>query len=227
VLAAKAATTAIPIVFEMGADPVQLGLVASLNRPGGNVTGVTFLAQELVPKSLELLRELLPTARVIALLVNPADPSITEANTSRALAAAHTLGLELRVLNASDEHDFEGVFTKLVELRADGLLVGPDILFVSHGEQLVALAAHHRVPTIYFLREFVAAGGLMSYGASITDAYRQVGLYAGHILRGEKPADLPVQQAVKVELVINPKTARALGITFPLSLLGRADEVIE
>jgi putative tryptophan/tyrosine transport system substrate-binding protein len=226
-LAAKAATTTIPIVFETGADPVQLGLVAGLNRPGGNVTGVTFLAQEVVPKLLELLRELLPTARVLALLVNPAVPAIAEDNTSRALAAAHTLGLELHVLNASSERDFEGVFAKLVELRAGGLVVGPDALFVSHSEQLAALAAHHGVPTVFTGREFTAAGGLMSYGSDITDSYRLAGIYAGRILKGDKPADLPVQQTTKVELFINLKTAKTLGITVPLPLSGRADEIIE
>jgi putative ABC transport system substrate-binding protein len=226
-LAAKAATATIPIVFETGSDPVQLGLVSSLNRPGGNVTGVTFLAQEVVPKSLELLRELLPTARVMALLVNPADPAIAEANTSEALAAAHTLGLELHVLNASSERDFEGVFAKLVELRAGGLVVGPEALFVSHSEQLAALAAHHGVPTVFRGREFTAAGGLMSYGSDITDSYRLAGIYAGRILKGDKPADLPVQQTTKVELFINLKTAKALGITIPLPLSGRADRIIE
>jgi putative ABC transport system substrate-binding protein len=226
-LAAKAATTTIPIVFETGSDPVQLGLVSSLNRPGGNVTGVTFLAQEVVPKSLELLRELLPTARVIALLVNPADPALAEANTSDALAAAHTLGLELHVLNASSERDFEGVFAKLIELRAGGLVISPEALFVSHSEQLAALAAHHGMPTVFRGREFTAAGGLMSYGSDITDSYRLAGIYAGRILKGDKPADLPVQQTTKVELFINLKTAKALGITVPLPLSGRADRIIE
>jgi putative ABC transport system substrate-binding protein len=226
-LAAKAATTTIPIVFETGDDPVQLGLVARLNRPGGNVTGVTLLAQEVVPKSLELLHELLPTARVIALLVNPADPAIAEGTTSKALAAAHTLGLELHVLNASSEGDFERVFAKLVELRAGGLVVGPEALFVSHSEQLAALAAHHGVPTVFRGREFTAAGGLMSYGSDITDSYRLAGIYAGRILKGDKPADLPVQQTTKVELFINLKTAKALGITVPLPLSGRADRIIE
>jgi putative ABC transport system substrate-binding protein len=226
-LAARAATTTIPIVFETGSDPVQLGLVSSLNRPGGNVTGVTFLAQEVVPKSLELLRELLPTARVMALLVNPADPAIAEANTSEALAAAHTLGLELHVLNASSERDFEGVFAKLIELRAGGLVISPEALFVSHSEQLAALAAHHGMPTVFRGREFTAAGGLMSYGSDITDSYRLAGIYAGRILKGDKPADLPVQQTTKVELFINLKTAKALGITVPLPLSGRADRIIE
>ena len=192
-LAAKAATTTIPIVFETGADPVQLGLVASLNGPGGNVTGVTSLTQEIMPKLLELLRELLPTARVIALLVNPADPAIADANTNRALAAARTLGLDLQVLNASSERDFEGVFAKLAELRAGGLVVGPEALFGSHSEELAALAARHEVPTVFRGREFTAAGGLMSYGSDITESYRLAGIYVGRILKGDKPADLPVQ----------------------------------
>jgi len=226
-LAAKAATTTIPIVFETGADPVQLGLVASLNRPGGNVTGVTQLAQDVLPKLLELLHELLPTAHVMALLVNPADPALAEDNTSKLLAAAHTLGLELHVLNASSERDFDGIFAKVIELRAGGLVVGSEALFTSHSEQLAALAAHHGVPAVYKGREFVAAGGLMSYGSDITDSYRLAGIYTGRILKGDKPADLPVQQATKVELYINLKAAKALGITAPLPLLGRADGVIE
>jgi putative tryptophan/tyrosine transport system substrate-binding protein len=226
-LAAKAATTTIPIVFETGADPVQLGLVASLNRPGSTVTGVTQLVQEVAPKLLELLHELLPTARVIALLINPADPALAEINTSKMLAAAHTLGLELHVLNASSERDFDEVFAKLIELRAGGLVVGADALFTSHSEQLAALAIHHGVPTVYKGREFAAAGGLMSYGSDITDSYRLAGVYAGRILRGEKPAVLPVQQATKVELFLNLKTAKALGLTVPTALLVRADEVIE
>ena len=209
VLAAKAATTTIPIVFESGSDPVQLGLVASLNRPGGNVTGVTFLAQEVMPKLLEWLHELLPAAGLIALLVNPANPAIAEANTSKlALAAARTLGVELHVLNASRELDFEGVFAKLVELRARGLVIGPDILFVSHSEQLAALAAHHGMPTAFRGREFTAAGGLMSYGSDITDSYRLAGIYTGRILKGDKPADLPVQQTTKVELFITSRPPR-------------------
>jgi putative ABC transport system substrate-binding protein len=226
-LAAKAATTTIPIVFETGADPVQFGLVASLNRPGSTVTGVTQLVQEVAPKLLELLHELLPTARVIALLINPADPALAEINTSKMLAAAHTLGLELHVLNASSERDFDEVFAKLIELRAGGLVVGADALFTSHSEQLAALAIHHGVPTVYKGREFAAAGGLMSYGSDITDSYRLAGVYAGRILRGEKPAGLPVQQATKVELFLNLKTAKALGLTVPTALLVRADEVIE
>jgi putative ABC transport system substrate-binding protein len=226
-LAAKAATTTIPIVFEIGSDPIELGLVASLRRPGGNITGVTQLVNEVAPKMLELLHELLPTAHVMALLVNPADPALAQTNTSKVLAAAHTLGLELHVLNASSERDFDSVFAKVIELRAAGLVIGAEALFTSHSEQLAALAAHHRVPTIYKGREFAAAGGLMSYGSDIADSYRLAGVYTGRVLKGEKPADLPVQQATKIELFINLKTAKALGITVPLPVSGRADEVIE
>jgi putative ABC transport system substrate-binding protein len=226
-LAAKAATTTIPIVFETGADPVQLGLVASLNRPGGNATGVTQLNQEVMQKLLELLHELLPTARVIALLINPDDPALAEINTSKMLAAAHTLGLELHVLNASSERDFDGVFAKLIELRAGGLVIGAEALFTSHSEQLAALTVHHQMPTIYKGREFAAAGGLMSYGSDIRESYRLAGIYTGRVLKGEKPADLPVQQATKIELYINFKTAKEFGITVPLPLSGRADEVFE
>jgi len=226
-LAARTATTTIPIVFETGADPVKIGLVASLNRPGGNVTGVTQLNNEIAPKRLELLHELIPTATVIALLVNPADPIIAEANSSAVLSAAHRLGLELHVLNASSERDFDAVFAKLLQLRAGGLVIGAGVLFNARIEQLAALTVQHAVPAIFETREFVTAGGLISYGSSIADAYRLVGVYTGRILKGEKPADLPVQQATKVELYINLKTATALGITVPLTLSGRADEVIE
>jgi len=226
-LAAKAATTTIPIVFETGGDPVRLGLVASLNRPGGNITGVTQLTAGLVPKELEVLHELLPTARIMALLVNPADSTIAEAESREALSAAHTLGLELRILNASAETDFDGIFARLIELGANGLVIGPEALFTSHSERLAALAAHHAVPAIYKGRGFTAAGGLASYGTSLTDSYRLAGVYTGRVLKGDKPADLPVQQATKVELFLNLKTAKALGITVPLPLLGRADEVIE
>ena len=226
-LAAKVATTTIPIVFETGADPVKIGLVASLNRPGGNVTGVTQLNNEIAPKRLELLHELIPTATVMALLVNPADPIIAEANSSAVLSAAHRLGLELHVLNASSERDFDAVFAKLLQLRAGGLVIGAGVLFNAGIEQLAALTVQHAVPAIFETREFVTAGGLISYGSSIADAYRSVGVYTGRILKGEKPADLPVQQATKVELYINLKTATALGITVPLPLSGRADELIE
>jgi putative ABC transport system substrate-binding protein len=226
-LAAKAATTTIPIVFETGGDPVQLGLVASLNRPGGNVTGVTQLTQGLVSKELELLHELVPTARIMALLINPADPAIAETESREMLSAAHTLGLELHVLNASSERDFDGVFAKFIELRAGALVIGSEALFTSHSEQLAALAARHGVPAVYKGREFAAAGGLLSYGSDIMDSYRLAGVYTGRVLKGDKPADLPVQQATKIELVINLKTAKALGINVPNTVIGRADEVIE
>jgi putative ABC transport system substrate-binding protein len=226
-LAAKAGTTTIPIVFETSADPVQLGLVASLNRPGGNVTGVTQLNLEIVPKRLELLHELLPTASVMALLVNPTDPGLAEPTTRDLQTVASTLGLQLRVLNASTERDFDKVFATLDQLRPGGLVIGGDALFNSLSEQLAALTVRHAVPAIYQWRQFTAAGGLMSYGSDVTDSYRLAGIYVGRILKGEKPTDLPVQQATKVELYINLKTAKALGITFPLSLLGRADEVFE
>jgi len=225
-LAAKAATTTIPIIFETGGDPVKLGLVASLNRPGGNITGVTQLSVEVAPKGLEALHEVLPTARVMALLVNPANP-ITEADAIALRPAAHRLGLELHVLNASTERDFDGVFAKVIQLRAGGLLILGDPLFTSHSEQLGALAARHAVPAVYKGREFAAAGGLLSYGSSVMDSYRLAGIYTGRILKGDKPADLPVQQATKIELYVNLKTAKALGITMPTALLVRADEVIE
>jgi putative ABC transport system substrate-binding protein len=226
VLATKAATTTIPIVFITGNDPVQLGLVASLNRPGGNLTGLTVLSTEIAPKRLELLHEVVPAATTIALLLNPTNPTLAVLSRD-AQAAARTLGLQLHVLNASTEHDFDTVFATLIELRAGGLVIGNDGFLISRSEQLAALTVRHAVPTIASGRAFTAAGGLMSYGGSITDAYYQVGLYTGRILKGEKPADLPVQQATKVELIINLKTAKALGLTVPLTLLGRADEVIE
>ena len=225
--AAKAATTTIPIVFETGGDPVQLGLVASLNRPGGNVTGVTQLNQEVAPKRLELLHELVPAARVVAFLVNPADPASAEPVLRASQAAAHTLGLDLHVLNASTERDFDGVFANVIRLRAGGLVIGSDAFFTARREQLAALALHHAVPAVYQSREFAAAGGLMSYGGSLTDSYRLAGVYVARILKGEKPGELPVQQATKVELFVNLKTARTLGLTVPTALLVRADEVIE
>ena len=226
-LAAKAATTTIPIVFEVGGDPIQLGLVAKLNRPGGNVTGVTQLSGFIAPKRLELLHELVPTARVMALLINPASPAVAEAVLRASQAAAHTLGLELHVLNASTEGDFDAVFARLIQLRVGGLVIASGAFFTTHSEQLAALAVRHAVPTVHSRRRFVAAGGLASYGGSITNSYRLAGVYTGRILKGEKPADLPVQQGTKVELYINLKTAKALGITVPLPLSGRADELIE
>jgi putative ABC transport system substrate-binding protein len=226
-LAAKAATTTIPIVFETGGDPVQLGLVASLSRPGGNVTGITQLNWEILPKRLELLHELLPAVGVMALLVNPADPANAEIQSRDVLAAARKLGLKLHVVNASTERDFDSVFVQLVDLRAGALAIGGDAFFNSRIKQLAALSLQRAVPAVYQWREFVAAGGLLSYGSEITDAYRLAGVYTGRILKGDKVADLPVQQATKVELFINLKTAKALGITVPLPLSGRADEVIE
>jgi putative ABC transport system substrate-binding protein len=226
-LAAKAATTTIPIVFETGADPIRLGLVASLSRPSGNVTGVTPSTSGLAPKELEILHELLPTARVMALLVNPASAALAETEASEMRSAAHALGLELHVLNASAESDFDGVFAALRQARAAGLVIGGDAFFTGRNEQLGAMTARHAVPAIYIRREFAAAGGLLSYGNDLADSYRLAGVYTGRILRGEKPADLPVQQATKVELVINLKTANALGLTVPTTLLARADEVIE
>jgi putative ABC transport system substrate-binding protein len=227
-LAAKAATTAIPIVFETAADPVELGLVASLNRPGGNVTGVTQTNLELGPKRLEVLHELLPAARVMAVLVEPSGSAIAETTTSQMRAAARTLGLELRVLNASSESDFDAVFAKASQLQVSGLVIGAGTaLFAGRGEQLAALAARHAVPSVGANRAFVQGGGLISYGADIIDAYRLTGNYVGRILKGEKPADLPVQQATKIQLRVNLKAAKALGINVPLTLLGRADEVIE
>jgi putative ABC transport system substrate-binding protein len=226
-LAAKAAATTIPVVFEMGADPVKLGVVASLSRPGGNVTGSTQLTQDTAPKLLELLHELLPTAHVIALLVNPNDPAIAEVSTKAMRAAANSLGLELQIVAASSEGDFEGVFAKLNELRVGALVITAEELFTSHSEQLAALATRNRIPAVYKGREFAAAGGLISYGSDIAESYRLTGIYAGRVLKGEKPADLPVVQATKIQLYVNLKTAKALGITIPLPLSGRADEVIE
>jgi putative tryptophan/tyrosine transport system substrate-binding protein len=226
-LAAKAVTTSIPVVFEAGFDPVQLGVVASLNRPGGNITGITQMNQAIAPKRLEFLHELVPTARIMARLFNPANPTSADVQSSEMLAAAHNLGLELQVLNASTEGDFDEVFANLIRLRAGGLVIDSDSFFTARQERLAALAIRHAVPAVYDTREFVAAGGLLSYGGNLTDAYRLAGVYAARILKGEKPAELPVQQVTKVEMFLNLKTAKALGITVPLSLLGRADEVIE
>jgi len=226
-IAAKRATSTVPVVFEMGADPIQLGLVASLSRPGGNVTGVTQLVQETEPKRLEVLHELLPSVRVIAFLINATDSDLAGANTRAAQAAADSLGLEAHFLQASSERDFDGVFAKMAELHAGALVIGGEVLFTTHSEQLAKLALHNRVPAFYKGREFAAAGGLVAYGSDITDAYRIAGGYTGRVLKGEKPADLPIQQATKIELIINLKTAKALGINVSLPLSGRADEVIE
>ena len=226
-LAAKAATTAIPIVFETASDPVRLGLVASLSRPGGNVTGVTQSNIEVSPKRLELLHELLPEAKVLAMLVNPANPALVETESRDVLSAAHTLGLELHLINASTQEELAKAFAQLIRLGAGGIVISSDPFFTSRSEQLAALMAKHAVPAIYKGREFAAAGGLLSYGADVANTYHLAGTYVGRILKGEKPADMPVQQPTKIELYINMKTAKALGITLPLSLLGRADEVIE
>ena len=227
-LAAKAASPTIPIVFRVAADPIAAGLVASLSRPGGNVTGVTSLNLEVGPKRLEFLHELVPTATIMAALVNPTNPSNAEILSMRDLqATARLLGLQLHLLHASSDADIDAVFATLTELRAAGLVIGTDALFTSRDEKLAALGLRFRMPTIYQWREFVAAGGLMSYGGSFADSYRLAGVYTGRILKGEKPADLPVQQATKLELFINLKTAKALGITVPPTLLALADEVIE
>jgi putative ABC transport system substrate-binding protein len=225
-LAAKAATTMVPIVFQLGGDPVALGLVTSLSRPVGNLTGVTNLGVELGPKQLELVHALTPTQTIIALLVNPTAPyTVTLLEVLE--AAARSLGRDLHVLHASSDRDFDGVFATLASLGAGALVIGTDAFLNSRNEQLGELTLRHGMPAIFQFREFAAAGGLMAYGGSRTDAYRLVGLYTGRVLKGEKPADLPVQQTTKAELIINLKTAKTLGITFPLTLLGRADEVIE
>jgi len=226
-IAAKTATTTLPIVFVTADDPVRLGLVASLNRPGGNVTGVTTTYVEVAPKELQLLHELVPTARVMALLVNPAIPALAETQSKELQATARTLGLELHVLNASTERDFDSIFAKLIQLRAGGLMIGADPFFTSRVEQLAALTVRYAVPAIHHWREFAVGGGLLSYGSDVAEAYRLVGTYTGRILKGDKPADLPVQQSAKVELILNLKTAKALGLTIPEPSLLRTDEVIE
>jgi putative ABC transport system substrate-binding protein len=228
-MAAKAATTTIPIVFLMGTDPVKSGLVASLNRPGGNITGITTLNMELAPKRLEVLRELVPTTTTMAVLINPInDPAVVENEAINAQTAARTLGLQtIHILQANTEPGIDIAFSTLVQRRLGGLAIAADTFFSSQSERLAELAFRHAVPTISPYREFAKAGGMMSYGGSITDQYRLVGVYTGRILKGERPADLPVQQASKVELLINLKTAKTLGLTVPPSLLARADEVIE
>jgi putative ABC transport system substrate-binding protein len=225
-LAAKAATTTIPIVFFIGEDPIRLGLVASLNQPGGNITGVTTSNTEVGPKRLQLIRELVPSARVVGLLVNPKSPNADDLVMDMQ-AAARTLDLTLLVLYSGSDSDFEPAFARLAENQASALVITTDAFFISRIAELARLTLRHAVPAVFQYRDFVAAGGLMSYGGSFTDAYRQVGVYAGRILKGEKPADLPVQQASKVELFLNLDTARRRGLSVPLSLLGRADEVIE
>ena len=226
-LAVKAATKTIPAVFYIGLDPVALGLVASLNRPGGNLTGVTGWNVIVGPKRLQLLHELAPSATAMALLINPSSPELAEANSKEQRAAASALGVQLHVLQAIDDSGFDTVFAKVVELRAGGLVIGTDSLFNTRKERLAALSISHRVPTIHQYREFARAGGLMSYGTDTSDLSRQVGVYTGRILKGEKPADMPVQQATKVDLVLNLKTAKIFGLTFPETLVARADEVIQ
>jgi len=225
-LAAKAATTTIPIVFSAGIDPVAAGLVASLSRPTGNVTGVTNLGVELLQKQVEMLHEVVPTATTVVGLVNPTFPG-SEAQARDLQAAARKLGLELHVVYASSERDLDTAFETMVRLGAAALVIGVDPFFYSRRDQIAALAIRHAMPAVFYIRELVAAGVLMSYGPSVTDGYRQVGIYAGRILKGEKPADLPVVQPTKFELVINLKTAKALGLDVPLFLQQRADEVIE
>ena len=226
-LAAKAATATIPIVFQIADNPVQLGLVASLGRPGGNITGMTSLNVELLPKQLELLHELVPNATAIALLVNPASSARAESNARQAQVAARRLGLKLHVLHASSEPEFDAAFANAVQLRSEALVIGTDALFFGRSGQLGTLAARHAIPAISPYREFAASGGLMSYGTNNLNQFRQVGVYTGRILKGEKPTDLPVQQAVKLDLIINLKTAKALGLTVPMIMQMTVDEVIE
>jgi putative ABC transport system substrate-binding protein len=226
VRAAKAATGTIPIVFTSIADPVQIGFVASLNRPGGNMTGATMLSVEVGPKLVDLLHGAVPSARTMVFLVNPTNPN-AETQMKSMQQAALKLGLTLHVLNASAERDFDAAFAKLGELQAGGLVIGHDVFFNAQTKQLAALALRNRLPAIYTLSEFAAAGGLMSYGASRSDAWHQVGIYVGRILKGEKPAELPVIQPTAFEMAINVRTAKALGISVPLALIARADEVIE
>ena len=222
---AKAATTTIPIAFVMATDPVEVGLVTSLNRPGGNLTGVTSMGAELAPKRLELLQALVPTATVAALLINPSNPILSESQSRDVRAAARTLGVQLHVLNAGTDSDINSAFATLSQVRAQALVIATDGFLLSRSDALAKLAVRHAMPTVFQNREFAAAGGLMSYGANSVEAWRQLGVHTGRLLRGEKPADLPIQQATKIELIINLKTAKALGLSVPL--LGRADEVIE
>jgi putative ABC transport system substrate-binding protein len=226
-LPAKAATTVIPIVFMIGSDPVKLGLVASLNRPSGNVTGVSYFNEEVAPKRLELLHEFVPTAKSIALLVNPTNPAQAAAQMEELQAAVRALGLHLEIAKASNPIEIADAFATLVRNRVEALQIGVDPVFGNHIDQIVALAQRDKIPTIYPWREFTAAGGLMNYGASIPDAFRQVGVYTGQILKGANPAELPVQRPTKLKLVVSLKAARALGTEFPAKLLARADEVIE
>jgi putative tryptophan/tyrosine transport system substrate-binding protein len=226
-LAAKAATTTIPVVFLASEDPVRIGIVASLARPGGNLTGVNFFGGELAAKRLALLRELVPSAARVAVLVNPANTTVTETTVREAESAARAMGLQIQVLNASTSGEIDAAFGTFVRERPDALLVGGDSFFISRRVQLIQLEARHGIPAMYSQRQQAEAGGLMSYGASLVDAFRQTGIYAGRILKGVKPADLPVVQSSKFELVINAQTARMLGLDVPATLLARADEVIE
>ncbi|MGB8632606.1 MAG: ABC transporter substrate-binding protein [Xanthobacteraceae bacterium] len=226
-IAAKAATSTIPVVFETASDPIQLALVPSLNRPGGNVTGVTQTNVEVAPKRLELLHEVLPSATVLGLLINPTDPALANAQLKDFLSAAHTLNVELHVLNSGTDSELDKAFADLKELQASGLVISTDPFFTSRPDKLAQLASRYAIPAVSKGREFAAAGGLLSYGSDAADSYRLAGAYAGRVLKGESPADLPVQQATKVELFINMRTAKSLGVTLPLSLLGRADEVFE
>ena len=227
VLAAKAATKTIPIVFFTAGDPIDLGLVTSLRRPDGNLTGATTLTLEVGQKWVQLLHEMVPNATSLALLINPTSPSLAKAQSSNLQTAAHALGLQLHVLQASTERDFDSAFASVTRLRAGGLVISSDSFFFSQSHQLATLAVQHAVPSIFGFREFVTAGGLMSYGGSLTESFRWVGVYTGRILKGEKPADLPVQQSTKIELFINLKTAQALGLEVPPTLLTRAEDVIE
>jgi len=226
VLPAKAATKTIPIVFTIGFDPVASGLVASLNQPGGNLTGITSLNEQMGPKRLDVLHEAVPKATMIAALINPANPNANSI-ANELHAAARTRGLQLSVIHAKKEADLDAVFQSLVQTKAGALLITADPLFISLSDQLAELALRYAMPTMFQYREFVAAGGLMSYGGDVLEQFHQVGIYVGRILKGEKPANLPVQQATKIEFLINLKTAKLLGLTIPLPLLGRADEVIE
>ena len=226
-LAAKAATTTIPIVFEMAGDPVRIGLVAGLDRPGGNVTGVANMNIQMTPKRLQLLHEAVPSAKVMALLVNPANSTVAETQSREAFSVAPTLGVDLHVLHASTERDLDAVFANLIQSRAGGLVIAAEPLFSSLNKQFAELTVRHAVPAITGGRDFAAAGGLLSYGADTRQAYRLAGIYTGQVLKGEKPANLPIQQSTKVELVINLKTAKVLGLDIPNTLIGRADEVIE
>jgi putative tryptophan/tyrosine transport system substrate-binding protein len=226
-LAAKSATTTIPIVFSIGADPVKAGLVPSLNRPGGNLTGVTTSYDESAPKRLGLLREILPKSTIIGVLVNPTDPITANGETNEMREAARSVGQQVEILQASTERDIDAAFASLIRMRANALIVAPDALFATQAHQLIALATRHAVPTLYWRREFAQAGGLMSYGSNLADALNMMGVYAARILKGEKPGDLPVQQPTKFELVVNVKAAKAIGLAIPESFLARADEVIE